>query len=491
MLVVCGRYQGLHRGRIMQGRGGKARIGVIGLGVMGGNLALNMAEHGFRVAIWNRSPGRIEALLGRAGALAERLIGAPRLEDLVAALAPPRTVLLMIKAGAPVDEMISELAGLLSPGDIIIDGGNADFHETRRRAAALQEQGIRFLGMGISGGAEGARHGPSIMVGGAAGAWEAVRDLFEAIAADYHGSPCAALVGPDGAGHFVKTVHNGIEYADMQLIAEIYGLLRDGKRWPAERIGALFEGWNAGRLNSYLMEISARVLQARDPIGGGAMVDAIVDSAGQKGTGRWTVIEALRLGEAPSVIEAAVAARVLSALREARSTGAALFGEAAADPAAMPGDAALEKALLAGRIIAYTQGFSLLGAASAHYGWGLDLARIAEIWRAGCIIRSAMLDDMARAARAGLPQGLLAFSDGFARTLREAGPALRATVVAGAGAGLPLPAHMAALSWHDSMRQARGSANLIQAQRDFFGAHGFERLDGIKAPHGPWNEDAP
>ena len=472
----------------MGGEQGMARIGVVGLGVMGGNLALNIADHGFDVAIWNRSPARIEALLGRAGPLAARMRAARSLEELVAALAPPRAVLLMIKAGAAVDETIAALGGLLAPGDIIIDGGNADFHDTRRRSAALAERGIRFLGMGISGGAEGARHGPSIMVGGAPEAWAAVRDIFEAIAARYEGDPCAALLGPDGAGHFVKTVHNGIEYADMQLIAEIYGLLRDGARWPAERIGALFARFNGGRLNSYLMEISAEVLKARDPVGGGAMVDAIVDSAGQKGTGRWTVIEALRLGEAPMVIAAAVAARVVSALRETRRAGAEAFGAAAPAPGAIPPEEKLEAALLAGRIIAYTQGFSLLNAASAHYGWGLDLARIAEIWRAGCIIRSAMLDDMAAAARAGLPHGLLAFAPLFAEALGAAAPALRETALAGLAAGLPLPAHLAALSWFDSMRQARGSADLIQAQRDFFGAHGFERLDGAGPAHGPWAE---
>jgi 6-phosphogluconate dehydrogenase len=460
----------------------KARIGLIGLGTMGSALALNIAEKGFSVAVTNRTGARIPEFLAEAGPLSERLIGAETGKALVAALSRPRAVLIMVAAGRAVDEQIALYRPLLETGDILIDAGNADFHDTRRRAAALEAEGLRYLGLGVSGGEEGARHGPSLMAGGTEAAWDRVRDALEAIAARYEGAPCAARLGPDGAGHFVKTVHNGIEYADMELIAEIYGLMRASGRSPGE-IGAVFARWNEGRLGAYLTEITAKVLEADDPATGRPMVDMIVDRAGQKGTGRWTVIEAQRLGVPATIVEAAVAARAWSASAEARTHGAGLWP---APPAAAPAESDLEAALLAGRILALTQGFSAMAAASAEFGWGLDLAAAAEIWRAGCIIRSVLLDDIAKAFRAGAPHGLLAFAPPFAATLAQTLPSLRRIVALAAGAGLPAPALGAALGYAETLRMARGPTALIQAQRDFFGAHGFERTDAAGSHHGPW-----
>ncbi|MGC8203745.1 NADP-dependent phosphogluconate dehydrogenase [Aliiroseovarius sp. PTFE2010] len=465
-----------------------ARIGLYGLGVMGANLALNIADSGFDVAVSNRSQDAIDRFADMAAAqgLAGRVVAQPDLAALVGALDQPRSVIVMVAASA-VDAVIADLAPLLSQGDTIIDAGNANFHDTRRREGAMRERGLHFIGMGVSGGEEGARHGPSIMVGGAKASYAPIRDIIEAISAKYQGQPCAAHLGPDGAGHFVKTVHNGIEYADMQIIAEVYGLLRDGAGWPPARIGQLFERWNKGPLQSYLIEITGKVLQATDPATGGPVVDVIVDAAGQKGTGRWTVIEALSLGQSASSIEAAVAARSWSALRRARAHGQELFG--AIEPGDIPGEEALEQALLAAKVIAYSQGFSLLQAASDEYGWSLDLARCAEIWRAGCIIRSALLDDMANAVRDGLPEGQLIFAPSFGDAMQTGARALRSVVSGAALKGLPVPAFSGALAFFDTMRQARGSANLIQAQRDFFGAHGFVRLDDARRDqHGPWGQ---
>ena len=339
--------------------------------------------------------------------------------------------------------------------------------------------------MGVSGGEEGARHGPSIMVGGTPEAYAEIAEVVQAIAATYQGAACAAHLGPDGAGHFVKTVHNGIEYADMQMIAEIYGLLRAAGRAPAE-IGALFAQWDKGPLHSYLVDITGQVLAATDPETGQPMVDVILDRAGQKGTGRWTLIEALRLGQSASTIEAAVGARSWSAALALRKVGAERL-PAAAEPSGAVPEGDLAAALLAARIIGYSQGFSLLAAASDEFDWGLDLARTAEIWRAGCIIRSALLDDIATAFRGELPGASLMLAPEFSDRLADTLPALRRVVAQAVQSGQPAPALAAALGYYDSMRQARGTAALIQAQRDFFGAHGFERTDRDGAGfHGPW-----
>ncbi len=461
----------------------RAQIGLVGLAVMGANLALNIADKGYRIAIHNRTVARIDEALSAAGDLSDRMIGCKRIAYLVDAVKRPRAIIIMVQAGDAVDAVIHSLVPLLDPGDVIIDAGNANFHDTRRRASQLEPTGVGFIGMGVSGGEEGARHGPSIMVGARPKDYRKIRPILEAIAAKFDGDPCAARLGTDGAGHFVKTVHNGIEYADMQLIAEIYGTQRASR--TAAEIGALFERWNDGPLKSYLVEITGKVLQAVDPETGHAMVEEILDHAGQKGTGRWTLIEALTLGQSPSAISAAVAARSWSADIEARAQGAAVLPGQESSFSAQ-NDTDLELALLAAKIIAYSQGFSLLAAADEAYGWSLDLARIAEIWRAGCIIRSAMLDDMAKAARAGLPHGHLILAPEFAKRLADSVAALREFVPIAAMSGRPAPAFSAALAYYDTMRQARGTTNLIQAQRDFFGAHGFERIDGRVGQHGHW-----
>ncbi|MEM1430570.1 MAG: NADP-dependent phosphogluconate dehydrogenase [Pseudomonadota bacterium] len=464
---------------------GVARIGVTGMGTMGAALALNIAERGFPVSLHNRSPERVEAVMARAGALAGSLVPTADLEGFVRAIARPRTILIMVPAGAPVRSTIEALRPLLAPGDTLIDGGNADFHDTRATTEALAGSGLNFIGMGVSGGEDGARHGPSIMVGGPPEAYDPVQDIVEAIAAKYDGAPCAAWLGPDGAGHFVKTVHNGIEYADMQLIAEIYGLLRHGRGQSPADIAESFAAWNAGVLKSYLVEITAEVLRAVDPATGVPFVDVIVDAAGQKGTGRWTVIEALRLGQSASTIEAAVGARAWSAARSARAAGeAALPGAGERKPDLS--DAEMRAAFLAARILAYGQGMALLAEASETYGWGTDLARVAEIWRAGCIIRSALLDDIAHAVRAGLPEGMLHLAPAFLPAMAEGLPALRKLVSEAALSGQPVPGFGAALGFAETLRRARGTADLIQGQRDFFGRHGFARLDADGAHHGPW-----
>ncbi|WP_321364354.1 NADP-dependent phosphogluconate dehydrogenase [uncultured Celeribacter sp.] len=465
----------------------KARIGLVGLGVMGANLSLNIAEKGFPIAVFNRTGSVTDAFIAESGDLREALVPTKTYEELVAALEAPRAVIIMVKAGGPVDAVIEALTPLLDDGDMIIDAGNADFHDTRRREAALREKGLNFIGMGVSGGEEGARHGPSIMVGGNPASYETIRDIIEAISAKHDGDPCAAHFGPDGAGHFVKTVHNGIEYADMQMIAEIYGLLRDGAHKAPEEIGALFERWDKGPLNSYLVEISGKVLQTNDPKTGKPMVEVIVDKAGQKGTGRWTAIEALTLGQSPSTIEAAVAARSWSSEKETRLAGEEIFGTEPEHHLTLPKETDFEQALLVAKLVAYDQGFKLLKAASDHYDWGLDLARAAEVWREGCIIRSALLDDMAAAIRNGLPQDQLIFSADFIAHMKTGLPALRCVVSYATTAGLPIPALANALAYFDTMRQARGTTDLIQAQRDFFGAHGFERMDGGEGQHGPWH----
>ena len=376
-------------------------------------------------------------------------------------------------------------APLLDPDDTIIDGGNADFNATRRRTEALEGTGVHFVGMGVSGGAEGARNGPSMMVGGSDHSWTQFRPMAEAIAAKFKGDPCVAHVGPDGAGHFVKTVHNGIEYADMQLIAEIYGLLRDGTGHSAPQISAVFAQWSEGLLSSYLVETTAAVLAATDKRTGQPMVDVIRDQAGQKGTGRWTLIEALKLGQSANTIEAAVGARGWSSEKDIRTKAEPLL-PAAATPGQIPDEGTLAQALLAARILSHAQGFRILWAASRDYDWSLDLARIAEIWRAGCIIRSALLDDIAGAFQADLPDGHLILAPAIRDMLKQTIGGLRQVVSAAALQGLPVPALSAALAWYDTMRQGRGTANMIQAQRDYFGAHGFARIDDEGQHHGDW-----
>ena len=462
----------------------KAGIGLIGLGTMGAALALNIAEKASRIAVWNRTTEVTRRFHAEAGDLAPRVVPTETLADLVAALESPRAIILMVPAGQAVDDQLDALAPLLDPEDLVIDAGNADFHDTNRRSAAGLP--FRFLGMGVSGGEEGARHGPAIMGGGRAEDWARIAPIMQAIAARAEdGTPCAGRMGDAGAGHFVKMVHNGIEYADMQMIAEVYGLMRDGMGQDAASISEVFARWNRGVLQSYLIEISAAVTAATDPLTGQAMPDVILDRAGQKGTGRWTAIEAQHIAAPIPVIEAAVMARNLSARLPERQAGEALFGAAPGPVDIAP--KALEQALIAGKILCYAQGFAMIEAASARFGWTLDLPQIARVWRAGCIIRSAMLNDMAEALAEDSSRNLV-MAPFFADLLRRAVPDLRAVVTAGIGAGHGLPALAQGLIWFDMARTARGTANLIQAQRDFFGAHGFERLDGQNAAHGPWGQ---
>ena len=463
-----------------------ATLGLFGLGTMGSALSLNILEKGFSLHVTNLETEVVGEFVKEAesAGLAEKLHGADTLEEMVAGMAPPRAIILMIPSGAPVDQMIEKLVPLLAKGDTIIDAGNADFHVTRRRTAEVEALGFTYIGMGVSGGEDGARHGPAMMVGGSPAAWNGIRGVIEGIAAKFNGEPCADHFGPDGAGHFVKTVHNGIEYADMQLIAETYGLMRNGLGQSPSEIGAVFERWNKGVLESYLVEISAKVLQATDTQTGESAVDVIVDAAGQKGTGRWTVIEAVRLGQSANVIEAAVAARAWSSEGDARAAGSAIFDTPRETLELSEAD--LEAALLVGRIISYAQGFRILEAASTEYNWSIDYARVAEVWRAGCIIRSSLLGDIAAAFRGDLPEDQLIFSDAFATLIRNGLPALRRVVSAAASGGHPVPALASALGFIDTMRTKRGTADVIQAQRDFFGRHGFEHVDGRRDQHGPW-----
>ena len=467
----------------------KAEIGVIGLGVMGSNLALNISEKGYVVAVYNRTTSRTGAFFESAGELRQNIVPCASLQEFVAQIKPPRPVILMVQAGKAVDEQIEGLRPLMAKGDIVIDAGNANFRDTIRRFGELQGTGLTFIGMGVSGGEEGARHGPSIMVGGKEEAYRRVEPVLTSIAAKFEGEPCCAWLGEGGAGHFVKTIHNGIEYADMEMIAEIYGVLRDGFGMAAADIGAIFAKWNEGRLNSYLIEITAEVLRTQDPQTGNPIVDMIFDRAGQKGTGRWSAIEAQMMGVPATTIESAVAARSLSAEKALREAAAELYGSEPAPQPATP-DASfiddLELALFAGKIAAYAQGFAVMAEASSEFKWNLPMATIARIWRAGCIIRSQFLGTMARAFEAeGRTENLLMIGE-FARMMQEASPSLRRVVAHAAGAGLPVPALSAALGHFESFRRARGTANLIQGQRDFFGAHGFERIDAKGEFHGPW-----
>jgi 6-phosphogluconate dehydrogenase len=437
--------------------------------------------------VWNRTTAKTHDLVNEAGNLADRIIPTESLADFVAAIAEPRAIILMVPAGQAVDDQIEALKPHLGPDDLLIDAGNANFHDTNRRMRGLDQP---FLGIGVSGGEEGARHGPSIMGGGPKEHWDRVAHILIAIAAKFEETPCASWLGEEGAGHFVKAVHNGIEYADMQLIAEAYGLMRDGLGMGAGEIGGVFDRWNDGPLQSYLIEISGKVAGTTDDATKGPLLAVIVDAAGQKGTGRWTAIEAQHLGAPIPVIEAAVAARNMSARRDERAALEDIYG---AGPQAITEDQlsleTLQNALIAGKILCYAQGFQMIGAASDQFGWHLDGPAIARVWREGCIIRSAMLDDMASALDEAPGRSLMA-APFFADWLKKTHADLRKAVATGAGAGIAVPALSAALAYFDTMRTARGTANMIQGQRDFFGWHGFARLDdGTTDRHGPWAEN--
>jgi 6-phosphogluconate dehydrogenase len=452
-------------------------IGLIGLGVMGRNLALNMEEKGFPVAVWNRRGEAITEFL--AENRNKRLGGDPRMERFIALLERPRRILLMIKAGEPVDQVIEQLIPLLEPGDIIMDGGNSWFEDTRRRERYLREKGLHFVGVGISGGEEGARHGPSMMPGGSVDAYAEVSAVFEAITAQTEAGPCVTHVGPDGAGHFVKMVHNGIEYADMQLLAEVYDLMYRGLGLSEGEMAGQFDHWNRGPLESFLVELTARVMQVVDGDTGAPLLSLVMDRAGQKGTGRWTVQAALAQGVAVPGIAAAVDARLLSAMKEQRVMASRLLQGPVDRDIPERGSLLtdLQDALYASRITAYAQGLDLIQSASQRYQWSIDLAETARIWKGGCIIRARLLDPIREAyANEAKPKNLM-LDPALGSQLQTLQGAWRRVVGFSAAAGIPIPVMSACLNYFDSYRTERLPQNLIQAQRDAFGAHTYERLD--------------
>ena len=451
-------------------------FGLVGLAVMGQNLVLNVESRGFSVAVYNRTASVTHDFVAQH--TGKRLQGFDTLAGFVASLKRPRKIQLMVQAGAAVDAVIEQLLPLLEDGDIVIDGGNSLYADTERRDAWLAAKGLRFVGAGISGGEEGARKGPSIMPGGPASTWAEIRPVYEAIAARVNGEPCVIHIGPGGAGHFVKMVHNGIEYGDMQLICEAYALFQ-AAGLAAPQIGAIFDRWNQGELQSYLIEITARALEQVDPDTGRPLVDVILDKAGQKGTGRWTLINAAENAVVVSTINAAVEARVLSSLRALRLQAAPLLSGPAARIEMAPEALAamVHEALYASKVISYTQGLDLLRSMGQKKAWGLDLGGIASIWRGGCIIRARFLERITEVYRADPDLPNLALAPYFRDVLNRAQQPWREVVALAVRAGIPVPAFSASLAYYDSLRSARLPANLLQAQRDFFGAHTYERID--------------
>ncbi|MFP5070180.1 NADP-dependent phosphogluconate dehydrogenase [Pseudonocardia nantongensis] len=468
----------------------KSRIGVTGLAVMGANLARNMARRGFGVAVHNRTTAKMTEFIedyGDEGAFT----GAETLQEFVDALETPRKVVVMVKAGKPVDAVIEEIAPLLDPDDIIIDAGNSHFPDTDRRTAYCAERGLRFMGIGVSGGEEGALNGPSIMPGGDPAAYAEVEEILSAIAADVDGTPCCTHVGPGGAGHYVKMVHNGIEYADIQLIAEAYDLLSHVAGLSAPEIGKIFEQWNTGDLESFLIEITGIVLGKTDERTGRPLVDVIVDQAEQKGTGRWTAIDALDLGVPLTGITEAVFARTLSALRDERRAASTTL----AGPTPGAGENTdrlvedIRQALYASKVVAYAQGFAQMRAASQVNGWDLDLGAMARIWRGGCIIRAQFLNRITEAYEQHPDLDNLLMVPYFTEAVGGAQEAWRRVVVTATEQGVAVPAFSSSLSYYDGYRRERGPANLVQGLRDYFGAHTYHRVDADGAFHTRWSQD--
>ena len=465
-------------------------FGLTGLATMGANLARNVAHHEIPVVVHNRTASRTEKFLEEHGSEGP-ITGQESVEQWVAALARPRVLMSMVQAGQATDAVIEEIAPHLDEGDVLIDGGNANFRDTQRRHANLAEQGVHFLGVGVSGGEEGALNGPSIMPGGDREPYdESVKDIFEAIAADVDGTPCCAYVGRDGAGHYVKMVHNGIEYADMQLIAESYDLLRHGVGLEVPEIAERFRSWNDSELESFLIEIAARVLAKSDDATGQPLVDVILDAAEQKGTGRWTAQNALELGVPLTGITEAVFARTLSALKSQREHAASLLTGPSANGG---GDESLavdlEHALYASKIVSYAQGFAQMAAAAREEGWDIDLGSMATIWRGGCIIRARFLDRIREAYDTDPALSNLMLADFFAEALREAQDPWRRVVARAVELGIPTPAFSSSLAYYDGYRRARGPASLIQGLRDLFGAHTYKRVDREGTYHVMWGED--
>jgi 6-phosphogluconate dehydrogenase len=455
-------------------------IGLLGLAVMGQNLALNMNDHGYRIAVFNRTVSTVDEFLND-GAKGTQIVGTRSLQEFCACLKRPRRVMLMVKAGPVVDETIAQILPHLEPGDIVIDGGNSLFADTDRRTKTLAEKGFLFIGTGVSGGEEGARRGPAIMPGGNPKAWPFVKDILQSIAAkDLHGAPCCNWVGPEGAGHYVKMIHNGIEYGDMQLIGEAYQLLKEGLALEPEALARVFGEWNRTELDSYLIQITAAIFAKKDS-DGQPIIDRILDSAGQKGTGKWTAISALDLGMPLTLIGESVFARCLSALKDERVRASRILN--GPEPARIAGVRASEfiedvrRALYCSKIISYAQGYMLLRAADQQRGWNLDMGAIALGWSGGCIIRSVFLGDIERAFDTDPTLENLLLDQFFSSVLGKYQASWRQTLIDAVKLGVAVPALSTALAFYDGYRTARLPANLLQAQRDFFGAHTYERVD--------------
>ena len=465
-------------------------IGLIGLAVMGENLALNMESKGFSVAVFNRTTEVTEKFAsGRAKG--KNIQPTQTIQEFVAALTRPRKAMIMVKAGPPVDAVINQLAPLLEKGDVIIDGGNSLFTDTQRRGKELEDRGIHFVGCGVSGGEEGALKGPSLMPGGSRESWEIIAPIFRKIAAQVDGEPCCRYMGPDGAGHYVKMVHNGIEYGDIQLICEAYAILKDIAEMDAAQLAETFAEWNKGELDSYLIEITSQIFRKIDPETGKPLVDVILDKAGQKGTGIWTLQSAIKQSVVISTINAAVEARVISSRKEERVAASKILPQPKARK--FKGDRtrlvnAVRDALYASKIVSYAQGMELLGGASTEYKWNLNLSDIATIWRGGCIIRAKFLNRIVEAYRRDPALHNLLLDRYFTKILRKTQRNWRVAVSTAIKHGVAVPAFSASLAYFDSYRQARLPANLLQAQRDFFGAHTYERVDKPGFFHTEWIE---
>ena len=463
-------------------------IGLVGLAVMGENLVLNLESKGFSVSVFNRTVAVTEKFAsGRAKG--KRITATRSIEELVQSLARPRKVMIMVKAGAPVDAVIEQLVPQLEKGDVIIDGGNSLYTDTQRREKKMSELGFHYLGMGVSGGEEGALKGPSLMPGGSHGAWEIVAPIFQKIAAQVDNEPCCRYMGPDGAGHYVKMVHNGIEYGDMQLICEAYAILKEVAGFTNEQLHEVFSTWNRGDLDSFLIEITAHIFTKKDPETGQALVDVILDKAGQKGTGKWTLLSAIDQGVVVSTINAAVEARVLSSMKEQRVRASKQLP--GPSPQKLEGDRqefidAVRDALYASKIISYAQGFALLAAASKQFNWNLNYGDIATIWRGGCIIRAKFLNRIKEAFDRNAQLENLMLDPFFSSILKQNQTHWRQAVSAAVQHGVAVPAFSASLAYFDAYRQERLPANLLQAQRDYFGAHTYERVDRPGTFHTEW-----
>ncbi len=465
-------------------------IGLIGLAVMGENLALNMESKGFNVAVFNRTTAVTDKFIEGRG-LGKNIVATHSMEDFVGALKKPRKAMIMVKAGSPVDQVIAQLVPLLDKGDVIIDGGNSLFTDTQRRFTELEARGLHFIGCGVSGGEEGALKGPSMMPGGSRESWEIIAPIFRKIAAQVDGEPCARYMGPNGAGHYVKMVHNGIEYGDMQLICEAYAILKDVVGLTNDELAQTFAEWNRGVLESYLIEITSQIFGKKDPDTGGALVDVILDKAGQKGTGLWTLQSAIAQSVVISTINAAVEARVISSRKEERVNASKILPQP--ETLKFTGDRneminAVRDALYASKIVSYAQGMELLGAASIQYKWDLNFSDIATIWRGGCIIRARFLNRIVEAYERDRALHNLLLDSYFADIIAKTQHNWRIAVSTAINAGVATPAFSASLAYFDSYRSARLPSNLLQAQRDFFGAHTYERVDKPGVFHTEWME---